>query len=113
MKSKIYSGIAGILVGIVIFWAPSIFGGGDFGGVMFFSYLSEMIPSIWDHWLLPGIAYILISVIIFLLYKLFFRRKGEKFLASFYHLIFFIVGLYASLSFFFFLLGGALSRGGF
>ena len=114
MKRNIYFSFIGILVGAVIFWAPSIFGGGDFGGIVFFDYLSEMFPKLWNHWLLPGIPYVVLSIIPFSLYGFFFyRRSKDKFSSLFYNFIFFTSGLYVSLSLFFFLLGLSLARGGF
>lgn len=105
----------GALMGIVVFWGPTVLRfGNNFSDPFLFVSLVGMYPWVLNHWLLPGLVYVAVSAIPFLLvYFLSSDRRPPAFFKALSAFKFFSLGLYISLTAFFLLLGLGLSRGGF
>lgn len=104
MRSRIFSLLFGLLLGVLVFWSPSAFSGGNFAlPVLFFA----------GPWFLDAVPYLLLFAAIFGVFAGIYRAAKRSFPVSLIDGAWMLIGIYVSLTFLYYFTAAVMHGGTF
>ncbi len=104
MRSRLFSLVFGLALGVLIFWLPSAFSGGSFAlPILFFA----------GPWFLDAVPYLLLFAVIFGIFAAAYRAAKRSFPVSLIDGAWMLGGMYVALTFLYYFTAAVMHGGTF